>query len=130
VIAEKYQALVALGMANSRMKDFFDLWVMARDFDYQGDTLALAIGNTFARRRTELPEGTPSGLGPDFAGDRAKNIQWKAFLSRLSTDGGGPMLPDVCKHLAAFLRPPTEAARRGVRFDAIWKKGGPWSETS
>ncbi len=68
VIAEKYQALVALGMANSRMKDFYDLWVMARDFDYQGDTHAQATGNTFARRRTELPEGTPSGLGPDIAG--------------------------------------------------------------
>jgi len=130
VIAEKYQALVALGMANSRMKDFYDLWVMARDFDYQGDTLAQAIGNTFARRRTELPEDTPSGLGPDFAGDRQKNIQWKAFLSRLSTDGSGPTLPDVCEHLATFLRPPTEATRGGVRFDAIWKKGGPWSETS
>jgi predicted nucleotidyltransferase component of viral defense system len=130
VIAEKYQALVALGMANSRMKDFYDLWVMARDFDYQGDTLAQAIGNTFARRRTELPEGTPSGLGPDFAGDRQKNIQWKAFLSRLSTDDGGPTLLDVCEQLAAFLRPPTEAARGGGEFDAYWKKGGPWSETS
>jgi predicted nucleotidyltransferase component of viral defense system len=54
VIAEKYQALVSLGMANSRMKDFYDLWVMARDFDFQGESLATAIGNTFARRRTEL----------------------------------------------------------------------------
>jgi hypothetical protein len=60
VIAEKYQALVALGMANSQVKDFYDLWVMARDIDYQSDTPAQAIGNTFARRRTELPEGTPS----------------------------------------------------------------------
>jgi len=130
VIAEKYQALVALGMANSRMKDFYDLWVMARDFDYQGEPLARAIGNTFARRRTELPEGTPSGLGPDFSGDRQKNIQWKAFLSRLSTDDGGPTLLEVCEQLVGFLHPPTEAARGGVGFDAYWKKGGPWSETS
>jgi predicted nucleotidyltransferase component of viral defense system len=130
VIAEKYQALVALGMANSRMKDFYDLWVMARDFDYEGDMLSQAIGNTFARRRTELPEGVPSGLGPDFAGDRQKNIQWKAFLSRLSRDGSGPSLPELCEHLVTFLRPPTEAAQRGVEFDAIWKKGGPWSKTS
>ena len=130
VIAEKYQAVVALGMANSRMKDFYDLWVMAREFNYQGDTLARAIGNTFTRRRTELPEDTPSGLGPDFTGDRQKNIQWKAFLSRLSTAGDGPTLPEVCEYLAAFLRPPTEAARRGAGFDASWKKGGPWSNTS
>lgn len=130
VIAEKYQALVALGMANSRMKDFYDLWVMAQDFDYQGESLAQAIGNTFARRRTELPEDTPSGLGPDFASDRQKNSQWKAFLSRVSTDGDGPLLTDVCEFLAAFLQPPTAAARQGLKFNARWKKGGPWLEES
>jgi predicted nucleotidyltransferase component of viral defense system len=130
VIAEKYQALVSLGMANSRMKDFYDLWVMARDFEYQGDILAQAIGNTFARRRTELPEDIPSGLGPEFAGDRAKNTQWKAYLSRLSTGSDGPILTEVCEQLAEFLRPPTEAARRRVRFDASWEKGGPWMERS
>jgi predicted nucleotidyltransferase component of viral defense system len=128
VIAEKYQALVTLGMANSRMKDFYDLWVMARDFEFQGESLATAIGNTFARRRTELPESTPTGLGSTFAGDQQKNIQWKAFLSQVSGDGKEPTLSEVCVRLAEFLGPPTGAARRAVRFDATWREGGPWSE--
>jgi predicted nucleotidyltransferase component of viral defense system len=128
VIAEKYQALVTLGMANSRMKDFYDLWVMARDFDFQGVSLATAIENTFARRRTELPDRTPSGLGIAFAGDRQKNIQWKAFLSKVSVDRDGPTLSEVCGRLAEFLGPPTEAARRAVTFHATWQKGGPWSD--
>jgi hypothetical protein len=127
VIAEKYQALVALGIANSRMKDFFDLWVMARDFDFQGEPLAMAIRNTFERRRTELPAGTPSGLSPSFADDRQKNIQWQAFLSKMSAANDAPTLSAVCEHLNGFLSLPTEAARQGARFTATWRGGGPWS---
>jgi hypothetical protein len=130
VVAEKYQALVTLGMANSRMKDFYDLWVMARDFDFQGESLATAIGNTFARRRTEIPEGNPSGLSSTFASDRQKKIQWQAFLSQMPVENGGPTLSEVCTRLAEFLGPPTEAARRPVTFDATWQHGGPWSEGS
>jgi hypothetical protein len=66
VVAEKYQALVHLGMANSRMKDFYDLWVIANDFDFDGLILSEAIRNTFSRRRTPLPEHMPSGLSPEF----------------------------------------------------------------
>ena len=61
VVAEKYQALVNLGMANTRMKDFYDLWFIARRFGFDGTTLSKAINNTFARRATPLPGKTPSG---------------------------------------------------------------------
>ena len=74
VVAEKYQALVNLGMANSRMKDFYDLWVIAREFDFDGLTLSEAIRNTFSRRRTALPEYTPSGLSPEFYEDTHKRV--------------------------------------------------------
>ena len=65
-VAEKLQAMVDLGIATSRMKDFYDLWVIANDFDFDGLILAEAICNTFSRRRTPLPEHMPSGLRPEF----------------------------------------------------------------
>jgi len=82
VVAEKYQALVNLGMVNSRMKDFYDLWIIAREFNFDGMTLSKAIRNTFSRRRTPLPERTPSGLRPEFYEDTQKNTQWNAFVRK------------------------------------------------
>jgi hypothetical protein len=55
VAAEKHQAMVVLGIANSGMKDFSDLWVLARTFDFDGAVLSRAIARTFARRRTPAP---------------------------------------------------------------------------
>ena len=127
VVAEKYQAIVALGMANSRMKDFYDLWVIARDYEFDGDMLAQAVKNTFTRRRTDLPAETPSGLSASFYGDRQKNTQWKAFLTKTSVAGDEPSLADVCVHLNAFLGPPTQAAREDRTLDTVWHPGGPWS---
>jgi Nucleotidyl transferase AbiEii toxin, Type IV TA system len=82
VVAEKYQALVNLGIANSRMKDFYDLWMMAHRFSFDALTLSNAICNTFARRHTPLPRQTPFGLSSTFYGDKQKNQQWKAFLRK------------------------------------------------
>jgi nucleotidyltransferase AbiEii toxin of type IV toxin-antitoxin system len=59
VVAEKYHALVTLGLANSRMKDFYDLWALARQFTFEGATLAQAIESTFGRRQTPLPTSAP-----------------------------------------------------------------------
>jgi hypothetical protein len=87
----------------------------------------MAVKNTFARRRTELPTGTPSGLSPGFADDRQKNVQWRAFLSKISLVGDRPRLSEVCKDLSEFLGPPTEAARHDKKFSASWGKGGPWA---
>lgn len=82
VVAEKFQALCALGMANTRMKDYFDLWVLLRDEDLDNDELARAIGATFARRRSQMPDGIPAGLSDAFAADAGKQAQWRAFVSR------------------------------------------------
>ena len=62
VVAEKLEAMVQLGMANSRMKDFYDVAVLAREFDFDGDLLARAIRATFERRGTVLPTTTPVAL--------------------------------------------------------------------
>ena len=82
VVAEKYQAMVSLGMVNTRLKDYFDLWVLARHVAFDPAVLREAIAATFARRGTPLPQSLPLGLSDAFVQDSAKARQWKAFLSK------------------------------------------------
>jgi len=82
VVAEKYQALVDLGMTNSRMKDFFDLRYVAREFGFDGASLAKAIRATFERRRTNIPDSRPVALSDHFCEDAAVRTRWLAFLRR------------------------------------------------
>ena len=82
VIAEKFHAMVELGINNSRMKDFFDLAVIARTSELDGGILVEALRATFARRGTTLPASTPIALTPEFAADPAKVRQWGAFLNK------------------------------------------------
>jgi hypothetical protein len=72
VISEKFQAIVALGLANSRLKDFYDIWILAQTYDFKDDRLAQAIAATFARRKTEIPIERPDGLTAAFANDPTK----------------------------------------------------------
>uniref|UniRef100_E6VND0 Nucleotidyl transferase AbiEii/AbiGii toxin family protein n=1 Tax=Rhodopseudomonas palustris (strain DX-1) TaxID=652103 RepID=E6VND0_RHOPX len=109
VIAEKFQAMVALGRANSRMKDFYDIWVLSRDYQFEGESLARAIAATFARRRTEIPTELPDALTKAFAEDAAKIKQWKAFMENIEVDV--VPLADVVADLAAFLMPRAAQAR-------------------
>jgi predicted nucleotidyltransferase component of viral defense system len=83
VVAEKFQAMVMLGRANSRMKDFYDVWMLARSYDFEGDRLARAVAATFARRKTEIPADRPDALTPAFAEDPTKQQQWTAFFRTL-----------------------------------------------
>lgn len=109
VIAEKFHAMMLLGRANSRMKDFHDIWVLSRSHDFTDDTLAKAIAATFARRKTGIPKRPPDALTPAFVGDPAKQQQWTAFLQGIET--GLVPLADVVADLAAFLMPHAQAAR-------------------
>jgi predicted nucleotidyltransferase component of viral defense system len=127
VVAEKYQALVTLGMANSRMKDFYDLWIISREFDFDGLILSKAIGNTFSRRHTSLPEHGPLGLSPEFYEDSHKNTQWNAFVRKGMLTATPPSLKNICLSLEAFLLPPTQALVRDGDFRANWEPGGPWN---
>jgi hypothetical protein len=81
-VAEKLEAIAALGIANSRMKDFFDLRILARHADFDGETMRRAIRATFDRRKTTLPVDIPFGLTDDFARDTHKRMQWQAFLRK------------------------------------------------
>ncbi len=104
-IAEKFQAMVVLDMANSRMKDFYDICVMFRSFPLDAEILAKAIQRTFARRDMALPGKMPMALTPDFSEDPLKQIQWNAFVkkSRLTVPMGD--LPNVVAELRGHLHP-------------------------
>lgn len=109
VIAEKFQAMVALGRANSRMKDFYDIWILSRSFTFDDDRLARAIAATFARRGTAIPSELPDALTPAFAADEQKQRQWRAFVEDLSVNPGE--LGDVVGELRVFLMPYASVAR-------------------
>jgi predicted nucleotidyltransferase component of viral defense system len=126
VIAEKYQAMVQLGIANSRMKDFFDIWIMAREFPFDGRTLSEAIRATFQRRQTPVPASAPMALRADFGEDIAKGQQWQAFATRSGTMSSVPTLALVVEDLAKFLIPPSQAVAGGKEFLERWDAGGPW----
>jgi predicted nucleotidyltransferase component of viral defense system len=82
VIAEKLEAILSLGMANSRMKDYFDLFTLLSEADLPLASIAAAIRRTFERRKTPLPRTTPLGLSEEFAADKTKTAQWNAFLTK------------------------------------------------
>lgn len=109
VIAEKFQAMVLLGRANSRMKDFYDIWVLARSNEFAGDALSRAIRATFDRRGTEIPAVRPDALTAAFAADAMKQQQWTSFVENVAVQPG--TLAEVIEVLASFLMPRAEVAR-------------------
>jgi hypothetical protein len=121
VVAEKLEALTSLGMLNSRMKDFFDLLILARHADFDGSVLSRAIRATFERRATPIPDGMPIGLTDEFARDAQKVKQWQAFLNRNSLDQ--TPLADVAGELREFLVPALNAVAARSDLDRTWRDG-------
>ena len=128
VIAEKFQTMVQRGIANSRMKDYYDLAYLAGAFDFEGTILVQAIRRTFERRNTLVPSDIPLALSMTCAEDPAKRRQWRAFLqkSRLGDDD----LKEVVELLASFLMPPAQAVNAGGPFPHKWLAGKGWMSVS
>jgi len=126
-IAEKMQAMVMLGMANSRMKDFFDLWFLAMNFDYDGLLLCRAIRETFSRRSTEVPGSIPIALTSEFIDDRQKKVQWRAFLRKNQLEREETHFGQVAEVLQAFLLPPSYSIASAQPFNRHWRRGEAWS---
>lgn len=126
VVAEKFQAMVWLGIANSRMRDFYDIWTIMRKFPFDGRILSSAIEATFIRRNTPLPTEAPLALTQAFSNDAAKQKQWKAFLRKNASSAGEITFNDIITALHDFLMPPTLATANRLAFDAAWSAGGPW----
>lgn len=126
VVAEKYQALVSLGMANSRLKDFYDIWYLAHYSDFDGNRLSQAIAATFTQRSTPLPTKPPLALTPEFYDDKTKIAQWKAFVKRTGINESDLKLASVIGLLEQFLLPPTMALNSADSYEATWTAQGPW----
>lgn len=86
VIAEKFQAMVALGVLNGRMKDYYDLWAIPRALDIAADDLDAAITATFERRQTAVPAERPSGLSSEMVDDEVKQRQWRAYAASVELE--------------------------------------------
>ena len=126
VVAEKFEAMVKLGMANSRMKDFYDIWALSRQFNFDGANLSAAIQATFKRRNTALGTTLPLALTSDFSENRGKQTQWNAFVRRTKLESVAAALGSVVPDIRRFLEAPVSAASRGERLNAVWENGGPW----
>ncbi len=126
VVAEKFHAMVLLGIANSRMKDFFDIRALASTYKFEMDALARAIRSTFERRRTGLPPGVPLAFTDEFLEDASKKTQWRAFIGRLGLSGDQPTLTEIGRFLAGFLLPVVGIAAGGSSAYRRWTPPGPW----
>ena len=125
-IAEKFQAMVELGALNSRMKDFYDLWLLSRQFDFDGKAMSTAILRTFEKRKTDIPS-RPLVFQDSFAKDPAREVQWRAFIRRTGLDNAPASFQEVVDTIAAFLGPVVATLATGKDFQKTWKAPGPWS---
>lgn len=125
VVAEKFEAMVKLGLANSRMKDFWDVRYLIEEFDFEGALLQKAVKATFAARQTNFPTELPIALTDDFVADQLITARWNSFINRnaltVQTD-----LIAVIKSLREFFVPLIESAEKD--FDDKWKAGKSWQK--
>jgi hypothetical protein len=128
MVAEKFEAMVRLGVANSRMKDFYDVWLMSRLFEFDGRPLCDAIRNTFRQRSTPLPGGMPLAFTDEFRKDSQKQTQWRAFVRKAKPEDVSADIDAVICNVAAFLMPVLEAARGAEPFGLLWPQKGPWGQ--
>ena len=105
VIAEKFEAIISLGMLNSRLKDYYDIWLLSERFDFDYLLLGQAISKTFRNRGTVIPVELPIGLSGEFYEDPLKQSQWRAFLERVSPEQKPESLRDAVNGISALLRP-------------------------
>ncbi len=131
-IAEKVQIMVRLGEINSRMKDFFDVWLLGTRASFDGEILASALQATFRQRGTVIP-ASPVAFSDAFGVDPERQVQWEAFLRRyrVNEETGVPTtLAEVIRLIAGFIGPVLEAVSEGRRFERRWLPGGPWTSSA
>jgi predicted nucleotidyltransferase component of viral defense system len=127
-VAEKFEAMVKLGILNSRMKDFYDIWILSRQFDFDRGTLESAIRAAFLNRGTEMTVH-PVALSGPFAEDTTKRTQWKAFIRKSRLENAPEELAEVTTAIAVFLEPLIETMVAGGAVSRIWKAPGPWQRS-
>jgi hypothetical protein len=126
VIAEKLHAMVFLGALNSRMKDFYDVWLLATTFEFDGATLADAIKATFATRTTDI-DVAPLALSDEFLDAANTRANWAAFARRLQLAAPASDMRELLKILRVFLGPVVRACVASSDFAQTWHPPGPWT---
>lgn len=126
VVSEKFEAMVKLGLLNSRMKDFYDLWLMMRKFDFDGSRLAGALKRTFGHRKTPFPQSRPLFAEEIYDENSDRQTLWKAFLKKGDIGHAPKKLRIIAEEIEKFLVKPMDAARRRQEFEKEWKEPGPW----
>lgn len=124
-IAEKFEAMVKLGRLNSRMKDFYDIWLLSRQFDFDGPTLTSAIEKTFSHRGTMIT-ADPTAFSAEFLSEPSKTVQWQGFLRKSKLDDAPRDLAIVVTSIAEFLGPPVSMILAQRPFHVTWRSPGPW----
>lgn len=127
VVAEKFEAMVKLGIGNSRMKDFWDISYLIKEFEFGGELLQTAIKATFAARRTSMPRDLPLALTDDFAGNPLIISRWNAFIrrNRITSETD---LTVLIENLREFFTPLVEAEKQNVVFTVSWTNERKWRE--
>jgi predicted nucleotidyltransferase component of viral defense system len=128
VVAEKFEAMVQLGIANSRMKDFYDIWIMSKMFEFEFDTLRHAVRDTFYRRKTDIPNNLPFAFTDDFFCDAQKQAQWNAFIRKSKPEHAEQDLEKLVKSISGFLMPIIKSLQSGKISHCDWPAGGPWQK--
>jgi hypothetical protein len=127
VVAEKVEPIVKLGMTNSRMKDYFDLWLIAGSFTFDGRVLTKAFAATFERRGTALPTDDPVGMTREFAEAPDNVKRWHAFLNTSGIEDGPKTLQETVDAIRAFVLPSLHAAVRRGAFKQEWAPEACWT---
>jgi len=124
-IAEKFQAMVKLGVLNSRMKDFYDIWVLSRTFDFKGKILADAVEKTFEKRNT--PVTLDAALfHPSFGKNGDKNVQWKGYIRKTKLINAPESFEEIMVAVKLFLKPLASSIIEQQAFHSNWNAPGPW----
>jgi predicted nucleotidyltransferase component of viral defense system len=126
VVAEKLHAMVILGEANSRYKDFYDVYVLAREFAFDGTQVTRSITATFKRRGTPVGDLIPAALTTEFYSEARRSTLWRGFLERNDLTDGPATFVVASELLLAFLCEPWNALARNHELTATWPPGGPW----
>lgn len=129
VVAEKLEAAVSLGTANSRMKDFYDIATLAGDYSFEGCAVVRAIAETFERRETSLPAGGLAVLLDELGREPSTSLQWRAFLKKAAPRKRWT-LAETLGAVISFAEEPLQSLASRTAFQKVWQPGGPWIEES
>ena len=126
VVSEKFEARVKLGLLNSRMKDFYDIWLMMRQFDFNGLNLTEALKRTFEHRKTELPQKRPLFAEEIYYDKSDRQTLWMAFLRKGDIKHAPDKLSVTAKEIEKFLIKPLDAIHKRIEYKKTWKASEIW----